>query len=167
MFSHQLAKAISNSITIVTVKNHTISSSMGHYLIATKANMPANFRTLVRAADIRVGDFLWTASSTELEHVLVARVIEGTMQGLFNPHTPSGTIVVNGLAAATFTDSIFPSIFLHAIVTLPARGIYTMAQIFGLNHLLGSLNSAALQLFFSLMSISGPATRLLQLITAV
>lgn len=85
-------------------------------------------REIQRAADIKNGDYVWVASPDKNELVLIKVKTVGLIQdsGLFNPHTGSGNIVVDGILALTFTESLPPQPGIHKIVTAPAALLYRL-----------------------------------------
>lgn len=110
----------------------------------------------MRAADAKLGDLVWTlpesqlgASSLLMPTKLVD--IESSMQrGLYNPHTFSGTIIVNQVAAATFTDAIAPSFRAHRILTLPAMLLHMVLP----SHVADWLNNVLLAVHFGSKPVS-------------
>lgn len=92
-----------------------------------------------RAQDVRVGDRMWATegSSASLVEVVVTSISEVQKQGLYNPYTMGGTIVVNGVVASThsewFLDNAFellalPLHWLPAVyqaILWPVRMLYT------------------------------------------
>ena len=102
MFSHRNAKQLSPFLVLYTANNMTLTVSRGHYLFVSGGS------NLLRAADAKIGDLVWTMpeSQPDAGSVLIPTQlvdIQSSMQqGLYNPHTIFGTIIVNQLAAATF-----------------------------------------------------------------
>lgn len=66
----------------------------------------------VRAQGILVGDCLrqLTGSIAPATQTCVVGKSESFQAGLYNPHTASGSIVVDGIAALIFTDTLPPSL---------------------------------------------------------
>lgn len=102
---------------------------------------------ILRAEDVTEGDWVWVlqdnqaAASSLAPSQVVAKIREmGT--GLHNPHTASGTIIVDGVAALTFTDTLPPLQWLHSLVTAPAA---LAAALSPSNQATAALNSAILR----------------------
>ncbi len=120
MFSHRNAQQLSTFLVLRTANNMTLTLSPGHYLFVNGGSK------LLRAGDTRIGDLVWTlpesrpGASPLLAPTKVVDIQSSMQEGLYNPHTISGTIIVNQLAAATFTDTIPPSFLVHYMLTLPA-----------------------------------------------
>ena len=128
MFSHYSAERMAH-VTLTTQSNFSLSLTAGHYLWVTKAH--ESHPSIVRAGDIQVGDAAWISSmAADMTNAFVTDTIAAMAieekHGLYNPHTPSGCIVVNGLAALTFTETIPSSCLWHSIITMPARVLFTL-----------------------------------------
>ena len=118
MFSHRSADAFSDFIEIELENGATISATSGHFLWALSADngfTPAlhdNNATMLTAKEIQIGMVLPSvlAAGRAPAGSRVIRTRTMTQQGLFNPHTTSGSIVVNGVVAQQRTR-------LRAVVT--------------------------------------------------
>ena len=147
MFSHYSAETVAH-VSLTTRSNLSLSLTAGHYVWVTKAGRSRP--SIVRAGEVHVGDAAWISSMTNASNDIVttdtitAIAIE-EKQGLYNPHTPSGCIVVNGLAALTFTDTIPSSRLWHFIVTLPARILFNVLPL----HVADLLNHSLLSAYFT------------------
>ena len=62
--------------------------------------------------------------SKELQRTTVTKIIRGSTMGLFNPHTLSGSVVVNDIAALTFTDTLPKNTWVHTWATAPGALLY-------------------------------------------
>ncbi len=96
MFTHSDASARSQFVELTTDANK-IQLSPGHYIYASGS--------LVAAKEVRVGDVLSLANGSEAA-VRSVRVV--TKDGLYNPQTVQGDIVVNGVKASTYTTAVEP-----------------------------------------------------------
>lgn len=106
MFSHADREAKTDFIIIEAGSfNRALALSPNHYLPTFRA---AEGWKLVAAASVRVGDLIinGTAEDRTDEHLEVTAVTRTRMSGLFNPQTASGSIVVNGVYASTFTTAV-------------------------------------------------------------
>ena len=128
MFSHWDRQTRATFISLTTVSGASISATPGHYLWAARAtangfeHIVTEPWTLVRAADVKIGACLILDSEPGCSRV-VHRALT-VQQGLFNPHTKSGSIVVDGIAATTFSDILPPTLRAHATVTAPFRWLF-------------------------------------------
>ncbi|KAK9868421.1 hypothetical protein WJX84_010669 [Apatococcus fuscideae] len=137
MFSHQDAKQVSTFATLTTASGKTISATPGHYLWAQKPGQEAQ---LTRAGDVQVGDDLFELEGSHTVSRTVVEATRITRSGLYNPHTASGSLVVDGIAATVVTDFLPASMALHTAVTLPARALYHLLPL----SVAETLNSAIL-----------------------
>jgi len=115
MFSHKLSAVQSEFVSITTQGGHTLMLTSNHYLYI-------NNRMAV-ASMVKVGDTLTTPGSTD-KYDKVVSVRNVWADGLYNPHTLQGDIVVNGVLTSTYTSAIEPNIA-HAAL-LPVRMMYSM-----------------------------------------
>ena len=150
MFSHQDRLATGQFVVLETALTTLLHVTPGHFLWSTKLCQGTDTQ-LVRAADINIGDCLWISefantSTPTLQQIKVTRAKLTKAQGLYNPHTASGSILVNRVATTTFTDTLPASMTIHAIVTIPARIIYGMMP----KALSGWLNNKLLEIYFAI-----------------
>lgn len=147
MFSHQDEQSINTFRKLVAENGQTLTLTPGHYLWASKAIATNDFQ-LVRAADVKVGEWVWALNGTNHASVVATRITSvstRSARGLYNPHTASGSIIVDSMAAATFTDSISASLAMHGLVTLPAQLLY---QLTPTRALAARLNTVLLTVYF-------------------
>jgi hypothetical protein len=112
MFSHRLEEASYNFIELKTATT-TLAITPNHYLYVN-----GNLR---EAQYVSAGDSL-TLASGKLDKVLsVGRVKK---DGIYNPHTLQGDIVVDGVLTSTYTSAFSPT--LAHVVLAPLRGLYQM-----------------------------------------
>ena len=145
MFSHRSRRENSRFLSFRTSNNASLTVTPGHYLYVG-AKHSKGIAQVIRAADVTVGDYLWTLRDSQGSHLMPARVIDikGSVQmGLYNPHTVSGTILVDQIAATTFTDTIAPSLMAHRLMTYPAFLVYMMVP----HQMAECLNNALLLLY--------------------
>ena len=132
MFSHWDGSAMARHITLHLEGGRHITAPPGHYVwtadlkhLKDKVSF-ADRAVMAPLSEIHVGSFVWVVSdqSGELE---LRRVLEQTHsyeQGLFNPHIPAGSLIVNGVAALTFSNVLPPSLGWHTAVALPGRLLF-------------------------------------------
>lgn len=70
--------------------------------------------------------------------------------GLYNPHTPSGCIVVDDIAALAFTETLPASLGWHTLVSIPARALYNLMP----TEVAARVNQNMLSAYFALPSFS-------------
>lgn len=73
---------------------------------------------------MQVGDDLFELEGSQSVARPVVEASRTTRAGLFNPHTASGSLVVDGIAASVITDFMPASLALHTAVTMPAQALY-------------------------------------------
>ena len=125
MFSHWHPDAVTTFNRIGTAADTILYASPGHYLFA--AQQLDGAAKLVKACELSLGQYVWTLDNTSQTGVVHSRIISLGSElgrGLYNPHTVSGSIVVDGVAVTTFTDTLPASMAAHTAVTLPARILY-------------------------------------------
>lgn len=93
------AKSANKYVQIITESGHEFVATRGHYLYADGKAMPAG--------KIRVGMKVRAVGAGEVSVVKVDLV---KRQGLYNPQTMHGDIVVDGLVSTTYTKTIEPAI---------------------------------------------------------
>jgi hypothetical protein len=98
----------------------TIELSPGHYLYAADGS-------IVMARDVNVGDRLSTATSP----ITVISIKTVSVKGFVAPLTPSGTIIVDGVAASVYasSDTIIPEWMSH-IALAPFRLMHNLGFTF-------------------------------------
>ena len=133
MFSHWDAHVVAVHINLCLHGDVCISATAGHYIWSSLAEARASealsfehHAKPVAARNIQIGSLVWLADGTgALRPHAVQTKEHGLAQGLFNPHVASGGLVVNGVAALTFSDILPPSVRWHAAVSLPGRLLYS------------------------------------------
>lgn len=102
-FSHSDAKITASFVRLALASGGALTVSHGHWLYFADGQA-------VRACDVRVGDMLRSVNGA-VESVggnatMVVDVTQVNAKGLYNPHTTSGDIVVDGVVASCFTDAV-------------------------------------------------------------
>ena len=100
----------------------TLEASPDHFLMvssnAAEATSFPSSRLNLRATDVQPGQVMWVPTGAGLQTAVVQDVNRVWLQGLYNPYTVAGTIVVNGVAATVhsrwFLDSVFDKMGLTA-----------------------------------------------------
>lgn len=94
-FTHRAPEKRANVVTITLEDGSSIAATRGHLLPV------GELTKLVAVSSIGVGDVLFNA---DLNAVRVVHVDTDEHIGLYNPHTTSGTIVVDGIVASVYND---------------------------------------------------------------
>jgi hypothetical protein len=110
MFSHRLAEVKTKMVTLTTT-TATLQLTPDHYLYINGS--------LATAQTVRVGDLVTLADSSR---TAVTKVSAAWAEGLYNPHTLHGDIVVDGVQTSTYTQGIAPALA-HAALW-PVRMLY-------------------------------------------
>ena len=157
MFSHQNHQIRTEFVEILTGSGTKFLASPDHYIWVHADNNatedPISIKAkLVKACDVRLGHKLLQTTPTQITPIraLVVRISRSTRQGLFNPHTSSGTIVVDDILASTFTSTLPPSLTLHSVITSPALVLYKILNFIGAVPLANTFNSGLLYAYFNL-----------------
>lgn len=100
----------------------TLTATPGHYVqVAASSGV-----TMQKMADIKTGDRLVHVSGTR---PVVRKVTRAVHKGVWNPHTKSGSIVVDGFVASCYTEAVKP-VAAHALLTplrAPLSNVMTYA----------------------------------------
>ncbi|CDF36351.1 unnamed protein product [Chondrus crispus] len=96
LFSHRTSSSAPSYIQITpTTGNHTLTVTSGHYLHINRQLLPA--------AAAKVGDHILTADHGWAP-VAAVRIVQAN--GLYNPHTLQGDLVVDGFVTSTYTTAV-------------------------------------------------------------
>jgi len=113
MFSHRLSAVNAEFVSLTTDNGANIKLTGNHYLYV-------NGRMAI-ASTVQVGDKLQSKDGKATTVTAVATV---RADGLYNPNTLHGDIVVNGIVASTYTSDINPTLA-HAAL-MPVRMAYKL-----------------------------------------
>lgn len=117
MFTHRIARGRFPFVTLSLSSGGHLDASAGHYIYINGALAPAS--------TARVGDTLELADRAL---ATVAAVTTGFKDGLFNPQTTHGDIVVNGVRASTYTTAVAPAAA-HGLLA-PVRAAFRLGVTF-------------------------------------
>lgn len=109
-FSHRDPSTFSTHISLTLANNVTLTLSPGHFLPVYDDS------SLMAARNVRVGQKLRTVSGWS-DVIEVRRVIA---RGLYNPHTLTGTIVVDDVVVSVYTEAVVASVATTLLVPLRA-----------------------------------------------
>mmetsp|Transcript_11070 Transcript_11070/g.20016 ORF Transcript_11070/g.20016 Transcript_11070/m.20016 type:complete len:386 (-) Transcript_11070:1117-2274(-) len=113
-FSHREKNSVSKFVKIEGSLGNEIVMSESHYLFVNNR--------LKAAGEVVIGDRILLESGDQDSVVSVLK--SAYYKGLYNPHTISGTIVVNGVVASCYTQT-FPPKIAHALMA-PLRLLYRL-----------------------------------------
>lgn len=117
VFSHKDASTIAEYVSILCEDATTLTVSGSHYIYVDNDIKPARLA--------KVGDFLTMADGSKS---VIQSVTSGVQRrGLFNPHTKSGSIVVDGFLVTCYTEAVAP-LLAHALLH-PVRLIYNVSGV--------------------------------------
>lgn len=132
-FSHRHSKSVNQFVRISTsVRGVSLSLSGGHLIYV-------NGRRRVQASSVRVGDEISISHKTA-KTATVTGTTRIESNGLHNPHTLHGDIVVNGVLTSTFTSTVHPSV--AQLLLTPFRMAY---EVVGAHNVVEYLNHAVLR----------------------
>lgn len=112
-FSHRQFAGYYPFVQLETHDNRSLVVSPSHYVYLT--------RGLVPARSVRIGDSL--ISDTGVAAAVVTSISYTRREGLFNPHTTHGDIVVDGFHTSCYTEAIRPYTA-HAFLA-PLRAVFS------------------------------------------
>lgn len=131
LFTHSNRKIISTFLQLTTADGTTLTLTSHHYV-------PTQSQRLVASMALRVGDNLILANGKKSAIINIKKV---RLQGLYNPHTSSGQIVVDGILASTYTTAVHPATA-HALMRpLRILNYYAGIRIGWLSTMLGNGSS--------------------------
>lgn len=107
LFGHRTANVRSRFVELLTEGNASVSLSEGHYVRVGDGK-------LMRAGEVRVGDFVRVPSGKER----IRRVRSVWGSGLYSPVTAHGDVVVGGVVASCYTDALDPMLAHAAMAPL-------------------------------------------------
>lgn len=127
-FSHRDIRAYSSFVVIRTSSGKSLSLSPGHLLYLD--GIPKT------AGQARVQHSVVTASGAKEQIISIERRYK---RGLFNPHTLSGTIVVNHILATTWTSALSPVVATSLLS--PLRMLYKCSSFWAMDTWLGLIDT--------------------------
>ena len=114
LFTHQMSEVRAQFIQLTTATAR-LSLTPGHFLYVNGE--------LKQARSVRVGDLVTLGDGTS------AAVLSTSLtwsSGLYNPHTKTGDIVVDGIKTSCYTEAVHPTIA-HALL-MPIRILYEVRR---------------------------------------
>ena len=116
MFTHRQRNTRNGFLRFGVRGGEYLTVSPGHYLYTDK-------RQLKSAMSFQRGDML---IRDEGGAVVIESIEKVRGRGLFNPQTVSGSIIVDGFLASTYTTSVDP-IVAHGVLMAPVRWLYEIS----------------------------------------
>lgn len=122
-FSHRAHWQRAEYVRVHTTSGHRVVATTQHVLYIVQDNE----RVATAAENIVIGDRLPVMKDGQ-EISSVVTYVEKNVEsvGLFNPHTLSGDIVVDGIVCSTYTKHV-PMYMAHGLLT-PIRAAYRMVS---------------------------------------
>jgi hypothetical protein len=114
LFTHALVDPEVSFLELKTLSGHVLRLTGGHYLYVNGV--------LATAESVKLGDNLTTDEGPSA----VSEITAVRDTGLYNPHTLSGDIMVNGIWTSTYTNSMNADLA-HAILA-PVRYLYNLRK---------------------------------------
>lgn len=148
LFGHQLADVAATFVKATLANGKILTLSPDHFVPAIPMGKAVMFKNtvMVRGKDLRVGMHVFAADSTDVTAAsMVEDVSVAEKQGLFNPYTMGGMIVVDGVVASAHSSWLFDSLMdglglthkipaLYQALFAPIRTLY---RIVGASHMAG------------------------------
>lgn len=122
-FTHRSPIASASYVQIRTESGHAVVATVAHmmYVIRDGQKVPTGIEEII------VGDEVPVVQDGRDETSVVISVKRINSVGLFNPHTLSGDIVVNGVLCSTYTKYV-PMYTAHCLLA-PIRAGYRIASL--------------------------------------
>lgn len=114
-FSHRDPTSVASYIRFTADNGKTLMVSPGHYVFSAGK--------LRVAGSIRTGDYLDGQGAQKMRVVSIERNVRA--RGMFNPHTASGQLIVDGFRVSCYTRAVHP--YLAHKLLLPVRMLYQFA----------------------------------------
>lgn len=112
LFSHRDAAATGDYVALTTAAGRVLVATVGHLVYTASAAAPGGW-ALTRAGSVAVGDVLPlveaaadAAAPAPADGGRVVAVAPAAAAGLYNPHTPSGDLVVDGVRVSAYTTAV-------------------------------------------------------------
>lgn len=113
-FTHRDHNIMAKFVRIHLINGNILELSHAHYLYVNEESK------IIPAHLVRSGDFLIDEYGQKL---IVSKTKDVTKRGLFNPHTVTGDIIVNGVKTTTYTEAVQVSAA-HSLLA-PIRALFT------------------------------------------
>lgn len=129
LWTHHDASYRSNRyVRLVSDGGRALTATFGHMVPVCKGARQGCVREIEQVEDINVGDGVWVVDG---EAERVAKVVSRERieaQGLYNPQTMHGDIVVDGVLSTCYTKYI-PVKVAHSLL-MPVRAFYEAVSVF-------------------------------------
>jgi hypothetical protein len=118
VFPHFVTTGLFAFKRLATKAGANITASPDHYMLVGRGAGAWARRAAVPARDVRVGDVLWVAAGAGAGATLAPSPVVGVAdvmaEGIINPLTLAGTLVVDGVAASVYNDMLGSEALMHA-----------------------------------------------------
>jgi desert hedgehog protein len=142
-FGHADASTSAEFVELTLNGNLVSLQLSGKHFVPTcpKNRVPCDWseHTNVYAEDVQVGDYLWAMRGEQLDLQEVSATSISSRDGLYNPYTLSGRVVVNGVLASAHSEWVLdkwipasltrylPAVY--QVVFLPGRCLYHLVGV--------------------------------------
>lgn len=141
MFSHRDDGISAAFIRISLASGAALTVTSDHYVWGCQCQ---TFQAkLIVAGKIQRNMCMWLASHDVITLNRVVRTATTADHGLYNPHTKSGSMLVNNIATSTFTKVLPASLIAHTAVMYP---LYPLSQVLHMAQLDEVVNELILDL---------------------
>jgi len=138
-FGHADAHSWSLMVHLQFEDEQKLQLSGRHFIqVCPVPSMPCDWeqRVLQYAKDIQAGHVVWILISGQIVQRRVAHAVSESLQGMYNPYTLSGNIIVNNVSVSChsdwFLDDWWPAVMIQHLpviyqsLLLPVRAFYLM-----------------------------------------
>lgn len=115
-FTHRERRSRNAFLRFTTVSGQKLTVSPGHYVYANGGSLRA-------AESLAIGEGLDLAEDLSSPISFAENV---SAQGLYNPQTASGSLVVDGFKVSTYTTAVHPTLA-HCVLMAPVRWLYALS----------------------------------------
>lgn len=117
LFTHRDADVHTQFVRLITAAGSKITLTKSHYLYANEK--------LVSAGSVRIGDALQLADG---HYSPVSAIEDVSADGLYNPQTIDGNVVVDGIVSSAYTTAVHPRVA-HGALLAPLRFLYKQSRV--------------------------------------
>jgi hedgehog protein len=121
VFPHFVTTGLFAFKRLSTAAGANVTATGGHYMLVGRGPGAGAWarRAAVPARDVRIGDVLWVVSGADAGAALAPSPVVGVAdvmaEGIVNPLTLAGTLVVDGVAASVYVDMLGSEARMHAL----------------------------------------------------
>jgi len=104
-FGHRDSETASNFYTVTTASGKSLQLSPEHYMYVSEngCNESITSATTLSPNFVKLGMGAWIHTSEGMKCSAITEIQQGEEKGLYNPHTLTGSIIVNGMYASSYS----------------------------------------------------------------